>query len=451
MRQNRLFCSSSLLLSAIAVSLGHTAPGHAEITGVTVLAAKNIGPFRGKAYREVEARMEGSAPGGAYAVPVTLAFPKEASDHNGFAVVDVVNTHTVGNEQWVLGGQPFPLARIHIGDDFLFGTGNAYVEVMWDKKTVDMLGNGTIAAPADGYTILRDAAALAGDPAALLPADAGAPPASDKVVAYGYSQTGGLLRGWYFDHLNSQGGAPTFDGALVGGAGGACYDLNKSEWKGCDGALADGGKVISLLPETDVEWGGYAERGEHPDYRVVEIAGVSHIPVSAADFRSHGMPEQNPVGFEPVVRAALVNLQEWLNGRDDPPLSVAIELSDAPPRDFDGAPIRSAARDADGNAKGGVRLPHMPSVLEDGKKAGAPLGRYTGFAWDHEKSNFYFTISGTFTPFPAEKLEALYPDHEAYVAAVAAAAEDLVAKRYILAEDAQAYIEAAKRSDIGQP
>ena len=61
-------------------------------------------------------------------MPVTLAFPKEASDHNGFAVVDIVNTHTVGNEQWVLGGQPFPLARGHMGDDFLFGTGNAYVE-----------------------------------------------------------------------------------------------------------------------------------------------------------------------------------------------------------------------------------------------------------------------------------------------------------------------------------
>jgi hypothetical protein len=443
---------SGLLTAVTALGLALAAPpsAHSEINDLTVLAATDIGPFRGKAYREVEARMEGSAPGGAYAVPITLAFPKDAADHNGFAVVDVVNTHTVGNEQWVLGGQPFPLARIHMGEDFLFGTGNAYVGVMWDKKTVDMLGNGTIASPADGYTILRDAAMLARNPANRLPADAGIAPASGRIVAYGFSQTGGLLRGWYFDHLNNQGGAPAFDGALIGGAGGACYDLNTSEWKGCDGAVADGGKVISLLPETDVEWGGYAERGEHPDYRVVEIAGVSHIPASAADFRGHGMPEQNPVGFEPVVRAALVNLQAWLNGTEPPP-SIAIELSDAPPRDFDGAPIRSAARDADGNSKGGVRLPHMPAVLEGGKKAGAPLGSYTGFAWDHEKSNFYFTISGTFTPFPPEKLKALYPDHEDYVSAVAAAAEDLVAKRYILQEDADAYIEAAKRFDIGRP
>jgi hypothetical protein len=29
--------------------------------------------------------------------------------------------------------------------------------------------------------------------------------------------------------------------------------------------------------ETDVEWGGDAERGVNPDYRVIEIAGMSHI------------------------------------------------------------------------------------------------------------------------------------------------------------------------------
>jgi hypothetical protein len=161
------------------------------------------------------------------------------------------------------------------------------------------------------------------------------------------------------------------------------------------------------------------------------------------------MPEQNPEGFKPVVRAALVNLQEWLNGREPPP-SVAIELSESATRTFDGSPVRGAMRDDDGNAKGGLRLPHMPTVLDDGTKAGAPLGRYTGFAWDHEKSNFYFTISGTFTPFPEGKLRALYPTHEAYVSAVSLAAKDLVAKRYILQEDADGYIEAAGKSDIGQ-
>jgi hypothetical protein len=92
----------------------------------------------------------------------------------------------------------------------------------------------------------------------------------------------------------------------------------------------------------------------------------------------------------------------------------------------------------------------MPTTLADGKQAGAPLGSYTGIAWDHENSNIFFMISGTFSPFPPDKIKALYPDHEAYVAAVTAAAQDLAAKRHILPEDADAYIAAATRSDIGQ-
>jgi hypothetical protein len=450
MRRSTCFSHLSIPLSAvIALTLVAPPAVHAEIKGLTVLAAKDIGPFRGKGYREVEARMEGTAPGGAYAVPVTLAFPKEASDHNGFAIVDVINTVTIGKEQFVIGGGAFPVARRHMGDDFLFGTGNAYVGVIWDKNAVEALDNGTIATPADGYTILRDVAALARDPAAMLPAGAGAPPASAKVVAYGYSQTGSLLRAWYFDHLNTQGGAPTFDGALVAGAGGFCKKLDPPGDAVCEGPLADGGKVIVLSTETDAEWAGYLERGETADYRVVEIAGVSHIPAANADFRAHGLPDQNPVGFGPAFRAALVNLQAWLNGTEPPP-SITIDLTDEAPKDLQGGPYRPAARDDDGNAEGGLRLPHMPIVLGDGTKAGAPLGRYDGLAWAHETSNIFFLISGTFTPFPPDKLEALYPDHKAYVAAVAAAAEDLVAKRYILPEDGAAYVEAAAQSDIGR-
>jgi hypothetical protein len=297
------------------------------------------------------------------------------------------------------------------------------VGVIWDKTAVEVLGNGTIATAADGYTILRDAATVARNPSKYLPAEAGAAPASGNIIAYGYSQTGGLLRGWYFDHLNGETGTPAFNGGLVGGAAGRCRAS-----KTCGGALADGGKVIDLLTETDVEWGGDAERGVNPDYRVIEIAGVSHISASAADFRSHGMPEQNPVGFEPVFRAALVNLQEWLSGRDPPP-SAAIDLSDAPPRNLECCgPVREAARDADGNAKGGVRLPHMTSPLSDGRKAGAPLGKYTGFALDYVKSNFFFVISRTFKPFPPEKIKELYPNHAAYVDAVTASTEDLVVR-----------------------
>jgi hypothetical protein len=108
MRSARFSHLSIPLSAAIALTLAAPPAVHAEIKALTVLAAKDIGPFHSKGYREVEARMEGTAPGGAYAVPVTLAFPKEAFHHNGFAIVDVINTVTIGKEQFVIGGGRFP-------------------------------------------------------------------------------------------------------------------------------------------------------------------------------------------------------------------------------------------------------------------------------------------------------------------------------------------------------
>ena len=115
----------------------------------------------------------------------------------------------------------------------------------------------------------------------------------------------------------------------------------------CAGPLDDGGKVVAFLTETDAELGGDAERGDNPNYRVVETAGVSHIPASLFDFRSKGF--LYICESRPPVRA-LVYLQEWVNGREPPP-SVAIALSDAPAKNLEccGA-VKEAKRDADGNA-----------------------------------------------------------------------------------------------------
>lgn len=439
-----LFLTASLVVATGAWPLAASA----EITELTIVDAADIGPFDGKPYREIDARLRGMAPGGSYEVPLTLAFPTKAADFDGVVVVDIVNTITLFMDGFKPAGGAFPMARVHMGDAFLFGRGNGYVAVNWDDEAVRKLGQGSIAARTDGYTVIRDAATVARYPSRYLPSSAGIEaPGQARTVAYGFSQTGGLLRGWFFDHLNTADGAPAFDGGISAGASGWCTDLANDDGKPCPGPVADGAKVISLLSEGDVEWGGVDERGESPDYRVIDIAGVSHIPATAADFRQQGMPAQNPVGFEPVVRAALVNMIDWLDGRDPPP-SLALEVSDEPGALLMGEPLTSLVRDGDGNARGGLRLPHMPSRLTDGTPAGAPLGTYRGLALDRQEENIYFTISGTFTPFGPEKLAARYPDHAAYVAAVTAAANDLGERRYILPEDATAYIEAARSADV---
>ncbi|WP_114947845.1 alpha/beta hydrolase domain-containing protein [Microvirga calopogonii] len=420
------------------------APAVAEISKVTVNSTQDIGPFHGKSYRQVEATLEGKASGGEYSVPVTMAFPTNPADASGVAVVDVVNTVTIGKEQWVIGGRVLPVARIHMGDDFLFGAGRSYIAPLWDKTAVEALKTGSIAAPADGYTIIADAAELARNAAKYMP---DGPPAATTTIAYGFSQSGSVLRGWHADRYNTRSGRPVFEGSILGGDGGACRDLVAQKRKACPGVVADGGKVMVFATETDVETGGFADRGEGSDYRVIEVAGVSHIPASAADFRQHGLPEQNPVDFGPALRAALVNMEGWIKGAE-PPANALIELSDDSARNVQGMPFREAKRDADGNALGGLRLPHLPTTLANGEHVGAPVGSYNGLAWKHENGNFFFLISGSFESFPATKLQTLYPSQEAYVRSVAAAADELVRLRQILPEDAQAYVQTAQAKGL---
>jgi hypothetical protein len=114
---------SALFAFAIGLALLVSRPAVAEIKQIVVNSVNNTGPFRGKSYREIQLTMKGVAPGGDYSVPVVLAFPNAAADYNGFAVVDILNTVTVGNPNWVLGGRIIPVARGNMGDEFLFGSG----------------------------------------------------------------------------------------------------------------------------------------------------------------------------------------------------------------------------------------------------------------------------------------------------------------------------------------
>jgi len=100
---------------------------------------------------------------------------------------------------------------------------------------------------------------------------------------------------------------------------------------------------------------------------------------------------------------------------------------------------RVSLPDADGIARGGIRLP----------AAAAPLGTYTG--WNLRRPRFGAGDQidrwvGSFVPFPRDEaaddprrpLAARYADRAGYEAAVASAAEALVARRLLLAADVPA-------------
>ena len=106
--------------------------------------------------------------------------------------------------------------------------------------------------------------------------------------------------------------------------------------------------------------------------------------------------------------------------------------------------------DADGNMVDGVRHPNLV----------APVGTYTG--WNLRRAGFgeggQCGGTGSFIPFaateadreaagdPRPSFEARYPNHAAYVRAVAEAADALVGERLLLPDDAKAIVELASGS-----
>jgi alpha/beta hydrolase family protein len=150
---------------------------------------------------------------------------------------------------------------------------------------------------------------------------------------------------------------------------------------------------------------------------------------------------------------------------DNDPLHVQDYGRDYNPADTSGiiapdAPKLSAARygtlvaqvDADGNDLGGIRDVFVQ----------VPIGTYTG--WNYFNKNFFedgfCTLTGSFIPFaptkaervaiadPRPSIEERYPTKQAYVAAFRKAADDLVAQRFLLPDDAIRLVSQAEQDGI---
>ena len=133
-------------------------------------------------------------------------------------------------------------------------------------------------------------------------------------------------------------------------------------------------------------------------------------------------------------------------------LDVSGTIDLVPPKVVRTLPSLVPRVDADGNELAGVRSP----LLE------APLGTYVG--WNATASGYraghFCGNSGGYIPFAATRAERIakndprpsieerYSSHEAYVAKVKAAADALVAGRYMLPEDAARVVRQAADSDV---
>jgi Alpha/beta hydrolase domain len=455
---------AAMLGAGAIFALAATGPALAEVSRVIIKESGSMGTFGGRQYTWVTAAMEGTVDRddgttGHYRVPVSLMYPDR--DPNGFGFVDVVNSadfHVYLDETAPMGKRKIYYVGDVIFSDYLRREGFVYMSVQWARMVTEELGSdyGVLEDGRDGYEIVKDAARFLRSPDALESDLASRPQAVDGVIAFGYSQTGSLLLEMVRSGQNrGQEDALIFDGVLAGGHSGWCVVLNNDAtprpgpgptiplfYVGdyCDGPLPQDGKFIAIETETDLDADqSYRIRHGSPTFRQYELAGVAHIPPDLNGLETIGAKRQNPVSFRPVYKATLRNLVQWIETGKEPPDSRYIEGR------LDSEGEFHFARDVDGHAKGGLRLPHMPAALPNGEQAGAPLGVYLGLDPDYkDHPNYYAWIGGSFEPFSAAEFAKRYPSREVYAELVRKAAAALLAERFILQEDYDAYIQSAE-------
>ncbi|WP_342214865.1 alpha/beta hydrolase domain-containing protein [Nocardia abscessus] len=200
-----------------------------------------------------------------------------------------------------------------------------------------------------------------------------------------------------------------------------------------------GVKVLVVNSETEARAWQAVAQPDTDDHRVWFLAGAAHVGNGEADLSARVLvrdgvpdllvPQGTPslIRFPGVIDAGLHAMHRWLESGQAP--------SSQPRFEFD-ANGKRLARDADGIALGGIRLPGVavPAAVNTGEGP-----NMQGFA----------ALLGTSTPFPIEKIRALYPSDDRYRARVKDVVDGLVADGVILQRTADRYLAEAETAWIG--
>ncbi len=370
----------------------------------------------------------------------------------------------------------------------------------------------------------------------------------DHAYGFGVSQTGRMIRHFIYLGLNlDEEGRMAFDGLNPHVAGArrgefnhrfaqpsvqptpsfghlfpfADRDFEDPFGSGTDGLLrrqhAKGGIPKIFYTNTSAEYWrgdcslmhtdplGREDVDPAPESRVYLFASTQHGPGSlppgrlSPDEGDMGSHDFNVIAYQPLLRAAWVNLDRWVSDGTEPPESIYPRLADdtaVPGRevtehfaefpglvlpDPDGLPVIRVLNlgprqhegvgqfpakpgdvypayvsnvDAYGNETGGIRLPDLT----------VPLGTFTGWnprAAETGGAGQIMKMQGITDFFPRTEeereesgdprpsLEDLYEDREDYLGRVRVAAGWLVDERYVLPEDVDVIVdEAAERWDL---
>ena len=202
--------------------------------------------------------------------------------------------------------------------------------------------------------------------------------------------------------------------------------------------------VLQLETETDLFGLGFypARQPDTRRLRTWEMAGTSHADQStldygiasgavwspgeqAPDFQALcGTINDGPQGY--IERKAIAALDTWVRGGPPPATSPAFVIGAGP----------AIARDARGNALGGIRTPAVD----------VPVSSLTGVA--NPQASVICSLFGQTTPFTAATLAQLYPTHADYVAQVTADARSAQARGFLLPADVALIVAAARRAKV---
>jgi hypothetical protein len=307
----------------------------------------------------------------------------------------------------------------------------------------------------------------------------------ERVFEAGFSQDGSFAftQADVFHALELMpAGGPIYDGYVPGGTGGPSnidFGLTPA------GALPAsdprhqmqprGVPVIHINTETEVALGaagGLPYRRPDSDaandrYRLWEVPGASHVSndldvevltltldfvelarltvatspplgcthmqfISGPPVGVPGVVDPNTFPFSNVANAAFGDLTEWVVSNVPPPRAARIQLTNTMPP--------TIARDAFGNALGGVRTPFLdvPTATYSPIDTVAHVSLFSGFC----------ILYGYNVPFSRSTLDSLYRNHGDYVSQVVHEANDLVKQGFWLRADAQTVKTNAAQADV---
>jgi len=193
----------------------------------------------------------------------------------------------------------------------------------------------------------------------------------------------------------------------------------------------------------------YDRQDDGPNLRIWEIPGSAHGSAQAGArmmARAQAMGVTIPAlgGSNPedmnCMRSDVVSAQayraivRWVATGEAPPSAPRIELSRDPGRPV---PVwrrlddTLIARDAHGNAKGGIRLPDIE----------VPLARWYGATNENR-------LGGAAEPFSLDGVRSLYPTRDDYVSKVRTACEALVQAGFIDVDAANAFVREAEEGPV---